>query len=139
MKISIGADHRGVELKKKLIEHFTEIEWIDQGADNGDRPDYPIYARRVCSDVLDGKADYGILICGSGIGMSIAANRFNGIYAGLCWSVDVARLAKEDDGVNVLVLPVDFITSRQACEIVFSWLDATFKGGRYQERLEMLD
>lgn len=138
-KIVIGADHRGFDLKQAIIEKFTEYEWIDIGANNKDRSDYPVYAKKLCDKVLNNEADCGILICGSGIGMSIAANRFPGIYAGLCWNEVVAKLAKEDDGVNVLVIPADLILLEDAFLIFKSWLETKFKEGRYKERLLMID
>lgn len=138
-KIVIGADHRGFDLKQAIIEKFIEYEWIDIGANNKDKSDYPIYAKTLCDKVLKNEADCGILICGSGIGMSIAANRLQGIYAGICWNEVVARLAKEDDGVNVLVLPADLILFEDAFLIFKTWLDARFKEGRYKERLLMID
>ena len=138
-KIVIGADHRGFDLKQAIIEKFIEYEWIDIGANNKDKSDYPIYAKKLCDKVLNNEADCGILICGSGIGMSIAANRLPGIYAGLCWNEVVAKLAKEDDGVNVLVVPADLILFEDAFLIFKTWLDAKFKEGRYKERLLMID
>ncbi len=138
-KIVIGADHRGFDLKQAIIEKFTEYEWIDIGANSKDRSDYPIYAKTLCAKVLKNEADCGILICGSGIGMSIAANRLPGIYAGICWNEVVAKLAKEDDGVNVLVLPADLVLFEDAFLIFKAWLDARFKEGRHKERLLMID
>lgn len=140
MKISIGADHRGYALKEFLRKNFPDIEWIDVGTDNGDdRVDYPVFARSVCKMVQDGAAERGILSCGSGVGVSIAANRFKGIYAALCWSSEVAKAARQHDLANVLVLPADFISDQEALSIVEAWLHTEFLGGRYQERLEMLD
>lgn len=139
MKISIGADHRGFQLKTKIIEHFDSFQWLDVGVYSEQRTDYPIYAKRVCEDLKNGVADRGILLCGSGVGICIAANRCAGIYAALCWNKEVARMAKEDDGANVLVLPADFISAQEAYDIVDVWLRAEFKGGLYQRRLEMID
>ncbi|MFH1644450.1 MAG: RpiB/LacA/LacB family sugar-phosphate isomerase [bacterium] len=138
-KIIIGADHRGFDLKRALIEKFTEYEWIDIGTSDKEKTDYPIYAKKLCDLLLSGQGDFGILICGSGIGMSIAANRFPGIYAGLCWNEQVAKLAKEDDGVNVLVLPSELVLFEDAFLIFKAWLDAKFKDGRYKERILMID
>lgn len=143
MKIAIGVDHRGMKLKDFLLERTTiagkKITWLDQGCSSYEMCHYPPYARKVSRKVLDGDADAGLLICGSGVGVSIAANRHPGIYAGLVWNEDVARMAKEDDNVNVLVLPADFITEDQALVIVAAWLAASFKGGVYQERISMID
>jgi len=139
MKISIGADHRGFKLKNAIVDQFADIEWLDVGTDSKDRTDYPEYARHVCENILQGKSELGILICGSGIGISIAANRYKKIYAALCWGQDIARVAREDDLANVLVLPADFVSTEQAFEIVEGWLSAEFKAGEYQERLDMID
>lgn len=140
MKISIGADHRGYALKELLKTNFPEIEWLDVGTDNGDdRVDYPVFARSVCENITSGTTDRGILVCGSGVGVSIAANRFKKIYAALCWSPEVAKMARLHDNSNVLVLPADFLSEQDAIEIVKVWLQAEFLGGRYQERLDMID
>lgn len=140
MKISIGSDHKGYQLKEFLKAHFTEHEWSDVGTlDDEERTDYPVFSKKVCKEVLDEKVERGILLCGSGIGMAIAANRFSGIYAALCWSAEVACVAREDDLANVLVLAADFIDDELAVKIVDIWLSAEFKGGRYQERLNMID
>ncbi len=139
MKISIGADHRGFELKAHLVQSFSDHSWIDVGTSSTARVDYPIYAKQVCDNVRTGKADRGLLICGSGAGMAIAANRFNGIYAAVCWDVASAQIARQDDGINVLVLASDFINPTVADGIVRSWLETSFKAGRYQQRLAMVD
>lgn len=139
MEIVIGNDHRGFELKKFLINFFTEYNFLDIGSCDKERTDYPIYVKKACDVILQGKASYGILICGSGVGMSIAANRFHGIYAALVWNKEVAEFAKRDDNANVLVLPSDFISENDSVEIVKAWLKAEFKGGRYGDRIKMID
>ncbi len=142
IRIAIGTDHRGYKLKNKLIEKSTigshEINWIDVGTNSSERTDYPLYARKVV-ELLNKEADLGILLCGSGIGIAIAANRYKGIYAGLVWNETLARVAKEHDNVNVLVLPADYISDQQAIVMIDAWLSTPFKGGRYQERLEQID
>jgi ribose 5-phosphate isomerase B len=139
MRIAIGTDHRGFQHKEFIIKNMSEVTWFDQGCFSTQRCDYPPFAKAVVQLVLQEKVEYGVLLCGSGIGMSIAANRFKGIYAGLVWNPEVARMAREDDNVNILVLPADFISYQQAVICIRSWLDASFKGERYQERLAMLD
>ncbi|MCF7800256.1 RpiB/LacA/LacB family sugar-phosphate isomerase [Candidatus Babeliales bacterium] len=141
MKISIGSDHRGFELKSKIIENFKKIEWLDVGTDLGanQRVNYPMFAQKVCKNILEKKSEQGILICGSGIGIAIAANRFKKIYAGLCWDKEVAKAAKEHDNINVLVLPADFVNNNQAIEIINAWLSSEFKFGIYKERLDSID
>jgi len=139
IKISIGADHRGFELKEAIKKHFGTIEWVDVGTHDTERTDYPIYAQRVVQDIANATSELGILICGSGAGIAMAANRSKGIYAAVCWNPDVARVVREHDAMNVLVLPADFVTADGAYAIIDAWLKAEFKGGRYAERLGMMD
>ena len=139
MKISIGADHRGYALKQQLISHFSQYTWLDRGTASIDRCDYPCYAAAVATDVQSGATEWGVLLCGSGVGMSIAANRYRGVYAALCWNTDIARLAKEKDGSNVLVLPADFVSHDQAIAMVETWLNSRFEAGVYAHRLEMIE
>ncbi len=139
MKISIGSDHRGLELKTRIIKNLRNVSWLDVGTATKERTDYPIFAKKVCKDILSGESERGVLICGSGIGMSIAANRFPNIYAALCWNVEVATAATQDDKANVLVLPADFLDAKSAYQILNVWLHTDFKGGRNQKRLEMID
>jgi ribose 5-phosphate isomerase B len=141
--LALGADHRGFQLKEDIRQkvHYGDstILWHDIGTDSQERTDYPIFAHKVVTLLREKKVDYGILICGSGIGASIAANRFTSIYAGLVWNEDVARVAKEDDKVNLLILPADYIRPEIAYLCIEAWLTARFKGGRYQERLDMIE
>ncbi len=143
MKIAIGADHRGFSDKEYIKQHVVikedPIEWLDVGTFDGDQADYPVFAQKVCRALLDGQADRGILLCGTGIGMAIVANRFPKIYAGLAWNEEVARLSREDDNANVLVLPSDFVSEELAVTMVNAWLTAKFNGGRHQERIAMID
>ncbi len=142
MRIAIGVDHRGFMLKeylKKKLELKIPITWLDIGAFSNERTDYPLFVKPVCDLVLCQKAEVGILSCGSGIGMAIAANRYPGIYAALVWNSEVAQLAKSDDNANILVLPADFLTGGQAITLVQVWLETMFKGGRYAERVALID
>ncbi len=146
LSIAIGADHRGYELKKFIIAKIApekiigkEIIWLDQGCDNNLTCDYPEFTNKVCQQLLTNQADLGILICGSGIGMSIAANRYPKIYAGLVWNTELAQKAKADNNCNVLVLPADFLTPELTLEIIKIWLNTKFKAGKYQARLNNLD
>lgn len=143
MRIAIGADHRGFALKQYImtitrIAH-REIVWIDCGTHTDERTDYPLYTQPVVDMVLAETAQVGILLCGTGIGMSIAANRHPGIYAALVWHELIAERAKQDDNANIIVLPADFIDSEQTLRILVAWLQATFKQGRYAQRLTMID
>lgn len=142
LKIVIGSDHRGFNLKKNIIKYKNigniDISWIDVGTNSLERTDYPIYGKLAVEKMLKKEADLGILICGSGIGMAVVANRYNYIYAGVVFNKDIAKVAKEDDNINVLVFPADFIGSLDYIEVISIWLKSQFKGGRYQERLDML-
>lgn len=139
MKIVIGSDHRGFENKKLLMQDMQDITWLDVGCDTPERCDFPEYAAKVAHAVQANKADVGILMCGSGIGMSIAANRFKGIYAALIWNPEVAKLSKEHNDANVLILPGDFLSLEEIQQCIKAWMQADFLGGRYQERLIQID
>ncbi|MDP3888986.1 MAG: RpiB/LacA/LacB family sugar-phosphate isomerase, partial [bacterium] len=101
--------------------------------------DYPLFACVVAQMIQKKEVDRGILICGSGIGMAVAANRFKGVYAGLVWNEEIARVSRKHDKVNVLVLPSDFISPQEAVILVNAWLETEFLGGRYQDRIHMID
>lgn len=139
MNIAIGADHRGFAYKEFIKKQFPAIEWHDVGADSAERSDYPAFSTLVCDLILQGKVQAGVLICGSGVGMAIAANRYKNIYAGVVWNEQVACVGKEDDNVNVLVIPSDFVTQEMAVACIKAWMGASFKHGRYQERIDMID
>jgi ribose 5-phosphate isomerase B len=139
MKIAIGTDHRGFAHKEYIKTQCTEYQWTDVGAYNAQRSDYPLYAQQVAELMLSGVVDYGVLLCSTGIGMAIAANRYPSIYAAVVWNEDVARQAKAEDNMNVLVLPSDCVFLEQSVAIIKAWLATSFKGGRYAERLGMID
>ncbi|HRN77823.1 MAG TPA: RpiB/LacA/LacB family sugar-phosphate isomerase [Candidatus Dependentiae bacterium] len=143
MKLAIGADHRGFAIKEYIKKHITEqsddIVWLDVGAFNDERSDYPVFAKAVAQALVDGEVEGGVLLCGSGAGVAMGANRFKGIYAALVWNDDLAREAKEHDHANVLALPADYISGEQAVSMIRTWLGAQELNGRYQERVDMLD
>lgn len=143
MNIAIGADHRGFEckayIKQYVVGNENPIAWIDVGAHNDEPSDYPVFAQAVVKAMHDQEAERGVLICGSGTGMAITANRFPGIFAGVVWNDESARISYEHDKVNILVIPSDFVTNDQAARMINVWLAALFKGGRYQERIDMID
>lgn len=143
MNISIGADHRGFHYKQQLMEYNHaagyDLHWIDVGCYSAERTDYPPFAVAVVEELLGGRAERGVMLCGSGIGMSIVANRFANIYAALVWNEEVARQSHEDDKSNILVLPADYLSIEQVRAIIAVWLGASFKGGRYQERIAQID
>jgi ribose 5-phosphate isomerase B len=139
MKIVIGTDHRGFIHKEFIKQQMSSIEWIDVGTYNTDRTDYPLYAEKVVELMVTGEVSYGILLCASGGGMAIVANRHSLIYAVVAWNVVVARLCKAEDNANVLVLPADFVTHEDAIAMIQAWLAEKFKGDRYAERIAMID
>jgi len=139
MKIAIGTDHRGFIHKEFIKKNMSEHEWIDVGTYDRERTDYPIYAQKVLDLFLHHKVDYGLLLCSTGIGMAIAANRHSSVYAAVVWNEEVARQAKAEDNINILVLPSDFILLEESVAIIRVWLSTDFKGGRYLERLKMID
>ncbi len=140
MKIVIGADHRGFNHKEYIKQHITPIQWVDVGAFNTKRSDYPIFSHAVCKMILQGEdVDLGVLICGTGVGMAITANRYKNIYAALAWNKKVARQSREHDNSNVIVLPSDYVSMEQAVAMVNAWREVSFIGGRYAERIKMID
>jgi len=140
VKIAIGADHAGYHLKEALREGIlAAYEVLDFGTHSPERTDYPRYAFAVGEAVAEGKADLGILICGTGIGMSMAASRVPGIRAALCTNVYMARMARAHNDANVLCLGGRVIGVGLAEEIVRTFLTTAFEGGRHARRLELLD
>lgn len=134
--IAIGSDHAGFFLKKHLIQYFISegLEYIDFGTDSTDSVDFPDYAEKISLSILDGQCDKGILICGTGIGMSIAANKFCDIRAALCPTIYHARLSKQHNNANILVLGSRTTGEGLALEITKEWLRAKYLGGNYEKR-----
>ena len=136
----IGSDHGGLNLKTALKSYLNRrgIEIKDAGTDNADSVDYPHFGLKVAETVASGAADLGILVCGTGIGMSIAANKVPGIRAALVTDVFMARMAREHNNANILVLGGRVLDEQKACDLVGAWLDAAFEGGRHQGRLDLV-
>ena len=141
MKIALGSDHGGYALKKYIEQHLHErgIETIDLGTDSEESVDYPVYGKLTAEAVAEGKADLGMVFCGTGIGISIAANKVKGIRCAVVTSVETAKLAKQHNNANVLALGGRTTPPELAKEITDAWLDAKFEGGRHQRRVSMLD
>ncbi len=139
MKIVIGADHRGYICKEHIKNMLPNYEWIDVGAHTGERSDYPEFAHAAIHSMQKEKIEHAILLCGSGIGIAIAANRYENILAGVAWNVTVARQAKAHDNVNVLVLPCDYISHEESVIMITTWLTTEFLGGRYAKRIAMIE
>lgn len=134
--IAIGCDHGGYALKCEVIKHLTElgIEFSDLGC-NGETVDYPDIAEKVCDEVASGRADRGILICGTGIGMSMAANKVKGIRAALCGDCYSARFTRLHNNANVLCMGARVIGAGLALQITDEFLDTQFEGGRHETRV----
>lgn len=138
--IAIGADHGGFELKEHIKKHLDELglEYKDYGTYSEESVDYPDCAKPVCEAVMDGTADKGILICGTGIGISIAANKHKGIRAALCGDVYSAKMTKVHNNANVICLGGRVTGRELAFMIVDAWLNAEYEGGRHQARIDKI-
>ena len=139
--IAIGSDHGGYKLKEEIKKYFDEkgIEYRDFGTDSEERTDYPIYAKKVAQAVQSKECEGGILLCRSGYGMTVVANKFKGIRSASISNEEAAKFAKADDDINVITLGGDYLTINEAICIIRNWLATEFKGGRYAERLEMIN
>ncbi len=139
--IAIGSDHGGYKLKEEIKKYFDEkgIEYRDFGTDSEERTDYPIYAKKVAQAVQSKECEGGILLCRSGYGMTVVANKFKGIRAASISNEEAAKFAKADDDINVITLGGDYLTINEAICIIRNWLATEFKGGRYAKRLEMIN
>ena len=140
MKIAIACDHGGYALKEEIKKYLDEkgIEYKDFGCDSEERTDYPIYGELAMKAIQRKECDKGILICGTGFGMSIVANKFKGIRCASCWNEEVAKLLKAHNDANVIALPGRFINISQAVVILRAWIASEFLGGRHTERLQMI-
>ncbi len=140
MKIAIGSDHAGFELKGILIKHLTEkgYELKDFGCYSSDSMDYPDSAHPVCESIEKKESDLGILICGSGNGITMTANKHQKIRAALSWIPEIARLARQHNDANIVSLPARFITTDNAIAIVDAFFEASFEGGRHQKRVDKI-
>jgi ribose 5-phosphate isomerase B len=140
MKIAIGADHAGYEDKEKVKKTLDDlgIQYEDFGTQSTESVDYPDYAQKVGEAVAHGEVDSGLLVCGSGTGMAIAANKVPGVRAAVAWSEEIARLAREHNDANVLSLAARFTPPDELEKIVRAWFNAKFDGGRHQRRVDKI-
>ena len=140
MKVSIASDHAGFEQKQMLVSYLQENghEVIDRGPDNDDRVDYPDFAAMVARDVVEGVAERGVLVCGTGIGMAIAANKVHGIRAANVTSAEFAALAREHNDANVITVSGRFVAEEENRAIVKTFLEIPFGGGRHAGRVEKI-
>ena len=140
--IPIASDHAGVDMKNRLVAELKKLGYNpdDMGSYDPDKPaDYPDFARPVAKEVSDGEARRGILLCGSGIGMDIVANRYPGVRAALAWSPEIGELSRKHNDSNVLVLPARFMSDSDALQTMKLWLDTKFEGGRHERRVKKID
>lgn len=141
MKIGIASDHGGFGLKEEIKKYFDEkkIDYIDYGTDSTDSVDYPDYGKKAAEAVIRGEVEKAIVICGTGIGISISANKVDGIRCALCSETYSARMSREHNDANVLALGARVLGVDLALEIVETWLDGKFQGGRHQRRVEKMN
>ena len=139
--IAIGADHGGYKLKEEIKRYFEEkgIEYKDFGTYDEERTDYPIYAKKVSEAIQNKECENGILVCRSGYGMTVVANKFKGIRAAAILNEESVKNAKADDDINVITLGGDYLSTNQAICIIRNWLGTEFKDGRYKERIKMIE
>jgi len=140
MKIGIANDHTGIEMKEGITKYLENMghEVINYGTDEAESTSYVIWGEKVANEVAAGNLDLGIAICGTGLGMSIAANKFKGIRCTVCYSEEVARYAKKHNDSNILALGAEVNTVAQVIEIIRVWLATEFEGERHKRRIEMI-
>lgn len=140
MKLAVGSDHAGFDLKERVKEwlqaHGHEV--ADMGTHSSDSTDYPDYAHPVATAVENGEAELGILMCGSGNGINMTANKHKGIRAALCWTVEIAEMARLHNNANVLSMPARYIPESEALAILKTFVSTDFEGGRHQRRIDKI-
>ncbi len=140
MKISIGNDHAGPDYKKAIVQ-FLESKGhqvTNYGTDSVDSVDYPDFGHAVAKDVSEGKADYGIVICGSGNGIAMTVNKHQKVRAGLCWTKEIAYLTRLHNDANIISIPARYTSIQQAIEMVETFINTQFEGGRHQTRVDKI-
>ncbi|PTM11884.1 MAG: ribose 5-phosphate isomerase B [Bacteroidetes bacterium] len=140
MKISIGNDHAGPEYKQAIMKHLEAkgITMNNYGTDTLDSVDYPDFVHPVAQDVESGKADFGILICGSANGVAMTANKYQNIRAGICWMKEITELTRQHNNANICCIPARYTSIPQAIKIVDTFLNTEFEGGRHQNRVNKI-
>jgi ribose 5-phosphate isomerase B len=140
MKISIGNDHAGPEYKQAIVKHLESkgIEVINHGTDSSDSVDYPDFVHPVAEDVENKRVDFGIIICGSGNGVAMTANKHQKVRAALCWTKEISALARQHNDANIISIPARFTSVVQAIEMVDTFLNTAFEGGRHQNRVDKI-
>lgn len=140
MKISIGNDHAGTEYKQAIMKHLEKKSYTvhNYGTDSNDSVDYPDFVHPVAKDVENNVVDYGIIICGSGNGANMTANKHQGVRSALCWTQEIVALARQHNDANILSIPARFVALPQAIEMVDTFLNTSFEGGRHQNRIKKI-
>ena len=140
MTISIGNDHAGPDYKFAIVDYLTSegIEVINHGTDKLDSVDYPDFVHPVAKDVIDKKADFGILICGSANGVAMTANKYQEIRAGICWNQEIVELIRQHNNANIICIPARFTAIPQAINMIKTFLNTDFEGGRHQRRVDKI-
>lgn len=140
MTISIGNDHAGTDYKASLVEHLKQqgINVINHGTNTQDSVDYPDFVHPVATDVEQQTADFGIIICGSGNGANMTANKHQGVRSALCWTSEIVALARQHNNANVLSIPARFVSLHQAHQFVDVFLTTAFEGGRHENRVQKI-
>lgn len=140
MQISIGNDHAGTVYKEAIVEHLKNSgqEVINHGTDHQDSVDYPDFIHPVAKDVENQTAQFGIIICGSGNGANMTANKHQGVRSALCWNKEIVALARQHNNANILSIPARFVSIQQAIKFVDIFLDTPFDGGRHLRRVEKI-
>jgi ribose 5-phosphate isomerase B len=140
MRVAIGSDHRGFQVKRKIVELTQRLghEVVDYGAESEDAVDYPDFALQVALAVSAGKVDRGILVCGTGIGMSMAANKVHGVRAALCHDDVTAEMSRRHNDANVMCLSADLLGARLIDRMIEIWLHTEFEGGRHARRVDKI-
>lgn len=141
MKVSIGNDHAGTDYKVKITEYLERKNFKikNHGTNKKESVDYPDFIHPVAEDITSGRSDFGIIICGSGNGASMSANKHKGIRSALCWNNKICKLAREHNDANILSLPARYITIKEAFEMVETFIYTPFEGGRHQRRVEKIN
>ena len=140
MKIAIGNDHAGPEYKQAIVKYLESkgIEVKNYGTDTTDSVDYPDFVHPVANDVENKAVDFGIIICGSGNGVAMTANKHQKVRAALCWTKEISALARQHNDANIISIPARFTSIQQAVEMVDTFLTTTFEGGRHQNRVDKI-
>lgn len=140
MKISIGNDHAGTGYKEMIQEKLESMghSVINHGTNSEDSVDYPDFVHPVAQDVENGTADLGVIICGSGNGANMTANKHQGVRSALCWNVEIAKLAREHNNANVLSIPARFVAKDLAVDMLEIFVNTGFEGGRHQTRVDKI-